>query len=500
MVLLVCTVGCTRGTKPPTPVGTIRIALPMMPLTLTPTKMLDTYSFYVGRYFHETLFTFDNEFGFSSNILKTWSTSPDGRTYHFQLKDNLFFHDGSQVTPQDVTDSLRQCRSMKSCALAYIPGKLDILSVGPRTFDIRLDKPNTILLFTLSDRKSAIIPSKFTSSTSSDFERAPVGLGPFKITSRSSNEILLSRFDQYAGAQAKNSKIEFRLVTTIAELEVSHRAAPFHDVNPLASSIEQSVFQAFLAKNQFKKVEYPFLNTNVIFFSFLNPKLKNLSLRRFLFELFRKQELVSLVNPSGDAIQATGLIPQGMLGHLTQENLGMVAQPDLSELYKAVPGSETYNFRIISYLEDSKISQIRSFLQKQLDKYPRIKISLEGLPKKAFYQKVQQRDFDMALVMWIADYTHPYFYIELFHTGNEYNLGNISDSEIDTMLDSFSGKSKAEIESFCKRLDKRAIEKSLLVPISSSQGVYYFPANLKNFELSVLGNYMFDFSNTEENL
>jgi peptide/nickel transport system substrate-binding protein len=45
-------------------------------------------------------------------IANSWTVSPDGKTYSFQLKKGLKFHDGSEITAEDVAFSMERLVTM----------------------------------------------------------------------------------------------------------------------------------------------------------------------------------------------------------------------------------------------------------------------------------------------------------------------------------------------------------------------------------------------------
>ena len=50
----------------------------------------------------ESLFAWDSQLQARPQMAREWSTSADGLTWRFTLRDGLKFHDGSPVTTEDV--------------------------------------------------------------------------------------------------------------------------------------------------------------------------------------------------------------------------------------------------------------------------------------------------------------------------------------------------------------------------------------------------------------
>ena len=56
----------------------------------------------------ESLFAWNSKLEAKPQMAKEWSTSEDGLTWRFTLRDGLKFHDGSPVTTADVIASLKR--------------------------------------------------------------------------------------------------------------------------------------------------------------------------------------------------------------------------------------------------------------------------------------------------------------------------------------------------------------------------------------------------------
>src|ERR1700682_490309 len=61
-----------------------------------------------GLMVYETLFAWDSKMQPKPQMVKGWSTAPDGLTWRFTLRPGLKFHDGQRVTTNDVLPSLKR--------------------------------------------------------------------------------------------------------------------------------------------------------------------------------------------------------------------------------------------------------------------------------------------------------------------------------------------------------------------------------------------------------
>src|ERR1700722_16066157 len=61
-----------------------------------------------GMMVYEQLFAWDSKLQPKPQMVSEWSTSPDGLTWTFTLRDGLKFHNGDPVTTTDVVASLNR--------------------------------------------------------------------------------------------------------------------------------------------------------------------------------------------------------------------------------------------------------------------------------------------------------------------------------------------------------------------------------------------------------
>lgn len=122
--------------------------------------------------------------------------SEDGLTYTFHLRKGCKFHNGKDVTVEDVLYSISKNADPDSNS-AYVSAFSIIseLKAEGENIVIKLEKKNTDFLQYMT---VAIVPKDAT-----DLDKSPVGTGPYKYVSRSPQEnIILTRFDEYWGEKA----------------------------------------------------------------------------------------------------------------------------------------------------------------------------------------------------------------------------------------------------------------------------------------------------------
>jgi ABC-type transport system substrate-binding protein len=177
VALVVALAGAVLG-APPAPAQnepTLRVAIQADPTTLDPALTDDPTGTAVLQNIYTPLVEVDSHGQVKPLAAKSWSVSPDGRTYRFVLREGLQFHGGQRVTAADVKYSLDRLANPKvnspnaKLLLAGVEGFEDeqagraaglrgVRAVGPTELEIKVDRPEAgELLVRLAHPASAIV-------------------------------------------------------------------------------------------------------------------------------------------------------------------------------------------------------------------------------------------------------------------------------------------------------------------------------------------------------
>ena len=140
-------------------------------------------------------------------IASSWETSDDGLTYTFNLANNIKFHDGSNLTPEDVIYTFNRLKNPDvSGSTADLFSNIDTIQAGTETqIVITLSNSNPFFLFDLSDNRAVIV--KAGSTDLADFN----GTGPFRVINQDlADQIQMARNTDYFMANTPQlDRLEF---------------------------------------------------------------------------------------------------------------------------------------------------------------------------------------------------------------------------------------------------------------------------------------------------
>lgn len=135
-----------------------------------------------GYMIYDTLFAIDENLQVKPQMVESWTTSPDGLTWTFKLRDGLEWHDGAPVKADDCVASLKRWSARDSMGQKLALSLQDYRIVDDKTFQIvlkqkfgplleALGKPSVAVPFMMPKRVAEIDPMKQLEDTT--------GSGPF---------------------------------------------------------------------------------------------------------------------------------------------------------------------------------------------------------------------------------------------------------------------------------------------------------------------------------
>lgn len=149
------------------------------------------------------------------------------------IRDDVKFHDGSQVTVDDVVFTFQRIidelnPQYKSIKRQFFDNFKKVEAIDAHTVRFTTFKPEPLFETLLNTQQSFIVPKHYIMGLTGDpnvaepadfdaFGLKPIGTGPYKITSFTPGEkITYQRFDQYFGEKAPLDGIDIRRIPELS--------------------------------------------------------------------------------------------------------------------------------------------------------------------------------------------------------------------------------------------------------------------------------------------
>uniref|UniRef100_A0A7C5U547 ABC transporter substrate-binding protein n=1 Tax=Caldiarchaeum subterraneum TaxID=311458 RepID=A0A7C5U547_CALS0 len=210
-----------------TAIERIRIAIGIEPDTLDPTAQTTTLVANVMYYVYETLVKIQDPDGkIVPGLAESWTVSPDGLTYTFNLRRGVKFHDGSTLDANVVKQNFDRMldpktRSPQRAVVGHT--RIDKVTVtGQYSLEIKLKEPFAPFLRGLASIHSAIISPLALQKYGTGLVDEPAGTGPFKFVKWNRGEsLILQLFDEYWDQKATIKELVFRFIPEAASREAA---------------------------------------------------------------------------------------------------------------------------------------------------------------------------------------------------------------------------------------------------------------------------------------
>ncbi|CAM3224892.1 ABC transporter substrate-binding protein [Nocardioides dubius] len=157
-----------------------------------------------------------------ARLAESWEQTDD-LTWDFKLRQGVTFHDGTELTADDVVFSFDYPRENTTLVASLILNLDKVTKVDEETVRITTKTPDPLLLNSIA--YISIVPeATYTELGPEGFAEAPIGTGPYTLVDTDSSTFAnMKAYDGFWGEKAKTENIELRF---------------FSDPNSLASALE----------------------------------------------------------------------------------------------------------------------------------------------------------------------------------------------------------------------------------------------------------------------
>jgi len=446
----------------------------------------------------------DENLELAPDIAEKWEIGDDGRTYTFYLGKDVRFHDGRQVTTADFKYSWeRACNPSTGSQTAGtylndIVGVEEVLAgraveisgisvIDDYTIQVTIDAPKAYFLSKMT-YPTAFVVDRANVELGGEWWRKPNGTGPFKlVTWDEENLLVLERNDLYHGKKAGVSQVIFNLWSGVQMSMYETGEIDVSDVNVVY--IDKVTDKSGPFHRELKVT--PELRFEYVGFDTTRPPFDDANVRRAFTHAIDKEKLNLLV--FRDMMQpAYGILPPGMPG-FNEDLIGLNFDASAAkELIAASSYGSVSNLPPITITTSGWGGLISSPLEAIIAEWRRnlgVEVAVRQLEPWHFIYYLKEEKDQMYLMGWIADYPHPQDFLEiLFHTGVEYNYGEYSNPEVDTLLEraALEQDMKTSLEMY-QQAEQMLIDDAACIPLWFGQNYILVKPRVQGYDLNPMG-------------
>jgi len=142
----------------------------------------------------------DKDLRIQPDLAEKWEISPDGKTYTFSLRKGVKFHNGRELTSEDVKYSIERIRDPNKASQGKaLMASVDNVDTSDKyTAKITLKEPDSGLLAAFTSAWGAIVAKEDVEKNGGTLEKADGGSGPYMLEEWIPKQSLkLKRFPDY---------------------------------------------------------------------------------------------------------------------------------------------------------------------------------------------------------------------------------------------------------------------------------------------------------------
>ncbi|GGK29511.1 peptide ABC transporter substrate-binding protein [Caldalkalibacillus thermarum] len=178
--------------------GTLNVAYLAQPQTLDPHITTANATRDPARLIFETLVTLNENYEVTPQLAESYEISEDGTTITFKLREGIKFHNGTEMTAEDVVASMTKWGE-SAIAKANL-GEHEWVAKDKYTVELHFEGPSSVIMYVLADidQFAAIMPKEVIDSAGPSGITEYIGTGPFKLENWAHDQhMLFTRFEEY---------------------------------------------------------------------------------------------------------------------------------------------------------------------------------------------------------------------------------------------------------------------------------------------------------------
>jgi len=365
-------------------------------------------------------------------VAESWTTSPDGKSLTFKIRQGKKFASGNPLTAEDVVFSLQRAVILDKSP-AFILGQFGltkdnvkdkIKQTGPFEFTFELDKPyaTTFVLYALTSSVASVVDKKLAMQNEKDgdfgynwIKTHYAGSGPFTVREWKPNEVVVLERNDNFGKKAPLARVIYRQLKETAtqrlllekgDVDIARNLGP-EELSAVSKNPDIAIQSA-------PKGTLYYLGLNL-----KNPNLAKPEVRQALKYLVDYSAIAdTILKNKADVHQA--FLPKGFLGAVKDTPFKLDVPKAKELLAKAgLPDGFTVTMDVRSNPERTGTAQAiqQTFAQAG--------VKLEIIPGdgKQVLTKYRERRHDIFIGEWGADYQDPNTNADTF-AANEDNSDN----------------------------------------------------------------------------
>jgi oligopeptide transport system substrate-binding protein len=474
------------------------------------------YDMWTAHMVYNTLVETNEQLQLVSSLAKRWEVSPDGLTYTFYLRSDVFFHDapefaggrGRKLTAKDVVYSFARIIDPEVASPGAwifndrVAEQHPFTYVDDTTFQMKLRTPFRAMPEILSMPYCSIVPHEVVEHWGKDYRSHPCGTGPFQFHYwDEGNVLVLHKNTKYWEYDAVGNRLPY--VPAVKISFIDSKATEFflflQGKLDFVNDIDGSFKDLVLTKSGTLKKEFEnkinlnkrfYLNTEYIGIltdtsSAITKDLptRNVLVRRAInYAIDRKKIVTYFRNGVGIPAQS-GFIPAGMPSFDSSGSYGYHYDPNKAmELLAQAGYDHGRGMKPVTIITPDNWADVVNYIATQLQDVG-IPVKVEVMQPNILKQQMSRSQAQMFRGQWIADYPDAETYLSVFNSRFPAppNYTRYNNPQFDKWYDESMNAPDSVRWRIYRKMDSLAINMAPVVPLYYDQMKHFTGKRVTGF-------------------
>ena len=391
-------------------------------------------SFQVLENIFDTLVQPGDDLTMEPALATEWTTSDDQLTWTFKLREGVTFHNGRELTADDVVYSLERIRDPEvGSNIAYRLDSVDtITAIDPLTVEIAVTAPTPNLLTKLGGYKGMAIVAR-ENVEDGTIDTDPIGTGPFMFESYTAGDgvELVSNPDYWRADEGLPHLDGIRFIAipdpTVRLASLQTGEVDWIDGVPPAEleSLEGSD-ELVVGRTAGSDYHYFALNQT-------RPPFDDVRVRRAIAMAVNREEITEAATFGAATATQTAIPPSSFwyFDHAPYTAGDIDGAQALLEEAGVADGFEIEFLVTSDYPETVTQAQVIAAELEPLN----IDVTINDVDFSTWLDLEDQGEFDAFMLSWIGNIDPDEFYYSQHHSEGTFNFQGYSNPEVDELLD-----------------------------------------------------------------
>ncbi|WP_408024320.1 ABC transporter substrate-binding protein [Tenacibaculum sediminilitoris] len=445
-------------------------------------------------------------------IAKKWIISEDGKTYQFELRNDVQFHkhelfgkDSTRnVIAKDFEYSFNRLldKNVASPGGWVLQNVANFKAENDSVFTINLKQPFPPFLGLLAMKYCSVVPKEAIDYFGNEFRANPIGTGPFYLKMWVENtKLVLRKNPLYFEKDEEGNQLPY--IESVAVTFLPDKQSEFLQfiqgnldfMKSLDASYKDDILNTdgTLKEKYVSKINMQtgaYLNTEYLGIYLDGEEgypTKSKLIRQAINYGFDREKMIKFLRNGIGSPATSGFIPKGLPSFNNQK--GYSYKPEEAKKLVAKYKQETGNTNLqITITTNSNYLDLCEFIQRELQKVG-IDIKVDMIPPSTLRQGKANGKLPVFRASWIADYPDAENYVSLFYsknfTPNGPNYTHFKNEFFDTLYE----ESIKEVDvkkryKLYQKMDSIIIAEAPVVPLYYDEVIRFTQKNVKGLGIN----------------